>query len=101
MYGKIGEKSLVSWNALISSYAQAGLCDEALIAFLKLKNSEKYLVPNVVSWSAIISGFAANGRSNESLNLFRKIQLAKVKPNVVPVSSLLSVCADLSTIHFG
>ncbi|GKC86799.1 putative pentatricopeptide repeat-containing protein, partial [Tanacetum coccineum] len=92
---------LLSWNALISMYAQAGLCDEAFTAFLKLKNSEKYLVPNVVSWSAIISGYAAHGRSNESLNLFRKMQLAKVMPNVVTVSSLLSVCADLSTIHCG
>ena len=53
LFSEIGEKSLVSWNALISSYAQAGLCDEAFTAFLKLKNSEKYLVPNVVSWSAI------------------------------------------------
>nr|GEV82541.1 putative pentatricopeptide repeat-containing protein At1g17630 [Tanacetum cinerariifolium] len=66
--------SLVNWNALILSYAQAGLCDKALSTFLKLKNADKNLLPNV---------------------------LAKVKPNLVTVSSLLSVCADLSTIHFG
>ncbi|KAI3803360.1 hypothetical protein L1987_31511 [Smallanthus sonchifolius] len=101
LFSEMRNKSLVSWNALISSYAQAGLCDEAFSTLLNLKNSERYLVPNVISWSAVISGFASNGRSDESLKLFRKMQLAKVSPNVITISTVLSACADLSTIVFG
>ncbi|KAJ0515135.1 putative tetratricopeptide-like helical domain superfamily [Helianthus annuus] len=101
LFAEIKNKSLVSWNALISLYAQVGLCDAAFSTFLNLKNSEKHLVPNVISWSAVINGFASNGRSDESLKLFRKMQLAKVNPNVITISTILSVCADLSAIVFG
>ncbi|KAK9078359.1 hypothetical protein SSX86_002416 [Deinandra increscens subsp. villosa] len=101
LFSEIQNKSLVSWNALISSYAQVGLCDEAFSTFLNLKNSGNNLVPNVISWSAVISGFASNGRPDESLKLFRKMQLAKVSPNVITISTVLSVCADLSTSVFG
>lgn len=100
LFSEVENKCLVSWNGLISSYAQSGLCDEALLTFLKFKN-EKNLTPNVISWSAVISGFALNGRTDEALELFRKMQLAKVSPNVITISTLLSVCADLSTIVFG
>ncbi|KAI3770340.1 hypothetical protein L6452_01468 [Arctium lappa] len=101
LFSEIKTKSLVSWNALISSYAQAGLCDEAFATFLRLEKSEGYLMPNVISWTAIISGFASNGRSKESLELFRRMQLAKVRANVVTISNLLSVCADLSALVNG
>ncbi|KAK1416890.1 hypothetical protein QVD17_26009 [Tagetes erecta] len=100
LFSEVENKCLVSWNGLISSYAQSGLCDEAFSTFLNLKN-EKNLTPNVISWSAVISGFALNGRPDESLKLFRKMQLAKVSPNVITISTLLSVCADLSTVVFG
>ncbi|KAM0017512.1 putative tetratricopeptide-like helical domain superfamily [Helianthus debilis subsp. tardiflorus] len=101
LFTEIKDKSLVSWNALISLYAQVGLCDAAFSTFLKLKNSEKHLVPNVISWSAVINGYTSNGRSDESLKLFRKMQLAKVNPNVITISTILSVCADLSAIVSG
>ncbi|KAJ0531324.1 putative tetratricopeptide-like helical domain superfamily [Helianthus annuus] len=101
LFTEIKNKSLVSWNALISLYAQVGLCDAAFSTFLNLKNSKKHLVPNVISWSAVINGFASNGRPDESLKLFRKMQLAKVNPNVITISTILSVCADLSAIVFG
>nr|XP_043626783.1 putative pentatricopeptide repeat-containing protein At1g17630 [Erigeron canadensis] len=101
LFSEIKMKSLVTWNGLISSYAQVGLCDEAYSAFFKLEKLGNGLKPNVISWSAVISGFASSGRSNESLNLFRKMLPSKVCPNVVTISSLLSATADLSTVIFG
>lgn len=98
---EIKRKSLESWNGLITSYTQVGLCDEALSTFLQLKTSERNLMPNVISWSAIISGFVSKGRHEESLKLFRQMQVDKVRPNVVTISTILSVCADLSTIRYG
>ncbi|KAG2371166.1 putative pentatricopeptide repeat-containing protein [Vigna angularis] len=35
----IKNKSLVSWNALISAYAESGLCEEAYAAFLQMEKS--------------------------------------------------------------
>ncbi|KAE9585920.1 hypothetical protein Lal_00010120 [Lupinus albus] len=96
-------KNLVSWNALISSYAEAGLCDEAYAVFLELEKSDGHPVvrPNVISWSAVIGGFASKGRGEESLVLFRRMQLAKVMANCVTICSILSVCAELAAMNLG
>jgi len=103
IFSDIKNKSLVSWNALISSYADSGLCDEAYEVFLKLEKSNGHspVRPNVISWSAVISGFASNGRLEKSLELFRQMQLAKVMANCVTISSVLSVCAELAALNLG
>lgn len=116
MYGKCGDvkdahnlflkmetKNLVSWNALITSYAESGFCDEAFAIFSQLDTSDDYPIirPNVISWSAIIGGFASKGRGKESLELFQKMQLAPVMANCVTISSVLSVCAELAALNLG
>ncbi|CAJ1955413.1 unnamed protein product [Sphenostylis stenocarpa] len=101
----IKNKNLVSWNALISSYAESGLCEEAYAAFLQMEKSCKDglspMRPNVISWSAVINGFASKGFGEKSLELFRQMQLAKVMANCVTISSLLSVCAELAALNVG
>ncbi|XP_057978458.1 putative pentatricopeptide repeat-containing protein At1g17630 [Malania oleifera] len=96
-------KSLVSCNALIASYAESGFCDEAFAIFSQLDNWDTYpkVRPNVISWSAVIGGFASKGRGEESLQLFRKMQIAKVAANCVTISTVLSVCAELSACNLG
>ncbi|KAG2728797.1 hypothetical protein I3760_01G221200 [Carya illinoinensis] len=116
MYGKFGDvknaqnlflememKNLVSWNALITSYAESGLCDEAFAIFSQLEtaNDDSTGRPNVISWSAVINGFASKGRGEESLELFRQMQLAKVMASSVTVSGVLSVCAELAALNLG
>ncbi|KAJ8773984.1 hypothetical protein K2173_009415 [Erythroxylum novogranatense] len=103
LFMEMRNKNIVSWNSLITSYAEAGLCDKALGAFLQLKRLEdcQMLGPNVVSWSALISGFAAHGRGEESLELFRQMQLANVMANSVTLSSVLSICAELAILNLG
>ncbi|KAL5579489.1 hypothetical protein UlMin_011931 [Ulmus minor] len=116
MYGKCGDvehaqklfleikhKSLVSWNALISSYAESGFCKEALEMLNQLEKSDGYPVlrPNVISWSAVIGSFASEGRGEDALELFRRMQLAKVMANSVTISSVLSVCAELAALNLG
>lgn len=116
MYGKHGDvnsannlfleiknKSSASWNALITSHADAGLCDEALEIFSQMERLEDCptLRPNVVSWSAVIDGFASQGRGEEALELFRRMQFAKVVANAVTISTILSVCAELPALHLG
>nr|AYM00624.1 pentatricopeptide repeat protein [Salvia miltiorrhiza] len=101
LFSALNSKSLVSWNALISAYARAGLCDNALSAFLRLESSNT-VRPNVVSWSAVIAGFAASEERKEAtLKLFRRMQNAQVLANAVTVASVLSACAELSALPLG
>ncbi|KAK7325115.1 hypothetical protein VNO77_29202 [Canavalia gladiata] len=99
----IKNKNLVSWNALISSYAESGLCDEAYAVFLQMQKSDGHspVTPNVISWSAVIGGFASKGHGEKSLELFRQMQLANVMANCVTMSSVLSVCAELAALNLG
>lgn len=105
VFSDIKDKNLVSWNALISSYAESGMSDEAYAAFLQMEKSDSDghspVRPNVISWSAVISGFAYKGRGEMSLELFRQMQLAKVMANCVTISSVLSVCAELAALNLG
>jgi len=101
----IKNKSLVSWNALISAYAEAGLCEEAYATFLQMEKSctdgQSPVRPNVISWSAVIGGFASKGLGEKSLELFRQMQLSKVMANCVTISCVLSVCAELAALNVG
>ncbi|XP_015579821.2 putative pentatricopeptide repeat-containing protein At1g17630 [Ricinus communis] len=103
LFLEMKNKSLASWNALITSHAEAGLCDEALEIFSQLERSGDCprLRPNVVSWSAIIDGFASKGREKEALELFRRMQHAKILANAVTISTVLSLCAELAALHLG
>ncbi|KAI9079230.1 hypothetical protein K1719_038835 [Acacia pycnantha] len=103
LFSEITSKNIVSWNALMSSYAECGLCDEALSVFVQLEKSDGHpsIRPNVISWSAVIGGFASKGRIEESLELFRRMQQAKVVANCVTISSILSVCAELAALNLG
>lgn len=96
-------KSVVSWNALISSYAESGFCNEAFAVFAEMEKSDGYPLvrPNSISWSAVIEGFASKGRGNESLQLFRRMQLARIPANCVTITSVLSVCAELAALNLG
>lgn len=104
LFSGLEAKSLVSWNALISSFAESGLCDEALAVFSqfeKLNDGCTVARPNVVSWTAVIGGFAANGRFEESLELFRQMQNAKLVANSVTIAGVLTACAGLSALCLG
>ncbi|XP_060218640.1 putative pentatricopeptide repeat-containing protein At1g17630 [Lycium barbarum] len=115
MYGKNGAvkqaeclfsglqlKTIVSWNSLISCYAESGLCNEAYSLFLQLQElDDPTMKPNVISWSAVTGAFAMAERHEESLEIFRSMQVARVLANDVTISSVLSVCAELSNFHLG
>ncbi|OVA08162.1 Pentatricopeptide repeat [Macleaya cordata] len=101
LFSEIAIKNLVSWNAFISSFANAGLCDEAHEALLRLENSDTKMRPNVISYSAVIGGFSSKGRGNECLEVFRKMLHLRVCPNSITIISVLSLCAELVALGLG
>ncbi|URE14662.1 Pentatricopeptide repeat-containing protein [Musa troglodytarum] len=113
MYGKLGSReearrlfhemeirNVVSWNALISSYAASGFCNEAYEILVEMENTGE-VTPDVVSWSAVIGGFASTGMLEQSVDLFRQMQRAGVKPNSITVATVLSACAEVSALRLG
>ncbi|KAF3627305.1 putative beta-galactosidase 17-like [Capsicum annuum] len=95
-------KTIVSWNSLISCYAESGLCNEAYSLFLQLQElDDPKMKPNVISWSAVIGAFAVAERHEESLEIFRSMQVNRILANDVTISSVLSVCSELSNFHLG
>uniref|UniRef100_A0ACD5VPX0 Uncharacterized protein n=1 Tax=Avena sativa TaxID=4498 RepID=A0ACD5VPX0_AVESA len=114
MYGKLGEmddaqkvfrdageKNTVTWNALITSYAVAGMCHEAFDVLVQMEHSGDMVAPNVVSWSAVIGGFGSSGDNGQALELFRQMQLQRLSPNVVTLANVLSACAELLALRLG
>ncbi|CAN4100100.1 unnamed protein product [Withania somnifera] len=102
LFSRLQLKTIVSWNSLISCYAESGLCNEAYSLFLQLQElDDPTTKPNVISWSAVIGAFAMAERQEESLGIFRNMQFARVLANDITISSVLSVCAELSNFHLG
>ncbi|KAG9458875.1 hypothetical protein H6P81_003383 [Aristolochia fimbriata] len=103
VFSELKVKNLVSWNALISSYAGAGLCHEAFDVFnlLQKMRESSYIKPNVISWSAVIEGFASNGHVKKCLEMFRHMLCDGVKPNTVTIAGLLSMFADFVELNLG
>ncbi|KAL0554218.1 hypothetical protein IC582_008135 [Cucumis melo] len=103
LFHEMKVKNLVSWNALISSFAESGVYDKALELLSQLEKMEAYpeMKPNVITWSSIICGFSSKGLGEESLEVFRKMQLANVKANSVTIASVLSICAMLAALNLG
>ncbi|XP_068648994.1 putative pentatricopeptide repeat-containing protein At1g17630 [Aristolochia californica] len=104
VFSELKVKNLVSWNALISSYAGAGLCDEAFDVFSQLKKKmggDFYIRPNVISWSAVIGGFASSGHIKKCLELFHHMLHDGVEPNAVTIASVLSMSADFAELSLG
>nr|DAD27794.1 TPA_asm: hypothetical protein HUJ06_029262 [Nelumbo nucifera] len=74
IFSEIKVKSLMSRNAMISSYVETGFCDKALEIFSYLENTEDNQLPrpNLISWSTLIDGLSSQGWRDESLELFRQ-----------------------------
>ncbi|CAM0880227.1 unnamed protein product [Alopecurus aequalis] len=114
MYGKLGEmddarkvfrdageKNTVTWNALITSYAAAGMSDEAFDVLVQMEQRGSGVAPNVVSWGAVIGGFASSGDNDRALELFGRMQRQGLSPNVVTLATVLSACAELLALLLG
>ncbi|KAB2008265.1 hypothetical protein ES319_D10G088100v1 [Gossypium barbadense] len=92
-------KDVVSWNAMVTGYSQAGRFEEALGLFQKMR--EEKIELDVVTWSAVIAGYAQKGHGYEALGVFRQMQLCGSKPNVVTLVSVLSGCASIAALLQG
>ncbi|XP_027110909.2 pentatricopeptide repeat-containing protein At2g29760, chloroplastic [Coffea arabica] len=82
-------------TALIDMYSKCGDLEKALEVFHSVDNRDVFV------WSAMIAGFAMHGRGREAIGLFLKMQEAKVKPNSVTFTNLLSACSHSGLVDSG
>ncbi|XP_027360150.1 pentatricopeptide repeat-containing protein At5g16860 [Abrus precatorius] len=92
-------KDVVSWNAMVAGYSQAGRLGLALSLIEKMQ--EGIIKLDVVTWTAVIAGYAQRGQGCEALDVFRQMCNCGSRPNVVTLISVLSACASVGALLHG
>eukprot|EP01018_Ginkgo_biloba_P004533 Gb_08027 [translate_table: standard] len=126
VFDELPEPNLVSWNAMITGYAQNGRIEDARQVFENMPEQnvvswnamiagytqngileyarrlfDEMPERNVVSWNAMIAGYAKNKQGGEALKMFSRMQSVGLKANQSTFSSILSVCSSLADMDWG
>ncbi|CAN6452819.1 unnamed protein product [Victoria cruziana] len=98
VFGEMPERDLVSWNSIISGYANDGEVEAAHQLFDKIP-----MIRNVISWTALIGGYGRAGVPAEMVRLFVQMLISAddVNPNSATLVSLVSACSDLCNYELG
>ncbi|XP_020097080.1 pentatricopeptide repeat-containing protein At5g16860-like [Ananas comosus] len=91
-------KDRVTWNAMISVYAQNLLFEESmqLLRDMKLHGFDV----DVVTYSGIISSFSQNDLSDKAITVFAELLSTGLKPDVVAIASVLPAISGLSCLNY-
>ncbi|KAL3518072.1 hypothetical protein ACH5RR_020661 [Cinchona calisaya] len=82
-------------TALIDMYSKGGALEKALEVFHSVESRDVFV------WSAMIAGYAMHGCGRDAIDLFLKMQEAKVRPNSVTFTNLLSACSHSGLVDSG
>ncbi|CAN1218124.1 Putative pentatricopeptide repeat-containing protein At1g17630 [Linum perenne] len=103
LFHEIENKNIVSWNALITSYTDAGLCDEALEIFLQEGHLvfEKLERKDLISWNSMIKGFGMHGLALDALDTFSHMISCGHQPDGITFVAVLSACSHAGLVDEG
>ncbi|CAJ1928464.1 unnamed protein product [Sphenostylis stenocarpa] len=126
LFDEISDRSLVSWNIMISAYDRVNnskLADHLLESmphknvvswntvigrYIRLGDIEGArrvfeVMPDrdVVSWNSMIAGFVSVKDYARALKLFSEMQYAEIRPTEVTLISVLGACAETGTLEMG
>ncbi|KAJ9172485.1 hypothetical protein P3X46_015715 [Hevea brasiliensis] len=82
-------------TSLIDMYSKCGDLEKALDIFYSAEMRDVFV------WSAMIAGLAMHGRGRAAIDFFVKMQEAKVMPNSVTFTNLLSACSHTGLVEEG
>ncbi|XP_058092704.1 putative pentatricopeptide repeat-containing protein At5g37570 [Magnolia sinica] len=89
VFDEMPERNVVSWTTMIVGYTKSGSVDVAKLLFDAMPER------NLISWTAMITGYAQNGRPTEALELFRRMEMARMKPDAITMTGVISASAQL------
>ncbi|KAL6504037.1 hypothetical protein OROGR_025960 [Orobanche gracilis] len=90
VFEEMPERNTISWNAMISGYAQNGDSEATLNSFQEMINSG--FIPDHVSFLGILSACSHTGRVEEALQYFNTMtQTYKLAPRKEHYASLIDV----------
>lgn len=90
---------VVTWNTLISGFAQA--CDEVMVSKLFELMLMNGVEPDAFSWTSVISGLVQNVQIEKALDTFKQMLQHGLYPSSATISSLLSACATMANVRLG
>ncbi|KAH7296863.1 hypothetical protein KP509_26G041700 [Ceratopteris richardii] len=96
---ELSNRGVVSWNALITGYAQQGKCRDALTLFQRMRSEG--LTPNRVSWNAVIGGYAQQGQAEKALSCFHQMQRQGIQPDSITFVNMLNACSHSGLVEDG
>ncbi|KAK1292321.1 putative pentatricopeptide repeat-containing protein [Acorus calamus] len=82
-------------SALVDMYSKCHKVRSAEAVFKSMKRK------NLVSWTALIVGYGQNGLSEEAVRVFCEMQRYGIDPDDVTLGSVISSCANLSSLEEG
>lgn len=95
----IEDKSVVSWNSIISSCSQNGFLDEA--SELLHRMIETGLKPDLVTWNCILSGYSHNGHDHKVFKVLRTIVGKGFRVRSNTISSVLRSISNSGLLRYG
>ncbi|KAL5987495.1 hypothetical protein ACLOJK_035243 [Asimina triloba] len=95
VFDRMPHRDVVSWNAMISCYANIGLMDMAQSIFDEIPGKD------VISWNSLISGYQQSGRFQESAEIFLKMRQADMRPDHTTLAVGLKSCSALEDYYYG
>ncbi|KAL6139001.1 hypothetical protein ACLB2K_064279 [Fragaria x ananassa] len=126
VFDEMSERSVSSWNIMISAYDQIGDFESAdwLLRLMPEKNVVSWntllgrhvrlgdieaakmvfgemVERDAVSWNSMIAGYVQVRDYGGALVLFREMQAAEVEANEVTLISVLGACAEIGELEIG
>ncbi|XP_074274543.1 pentatricopeptide repeat-containing protein At2g02750-like [Silene latifolia] len=94
-----GNRSLVTWNSVLSGLFFTGDCDTALELFSELESVG--LVPDSATWNTMISGLSRQGNCLKAFQLFANMVSRGIVPSLKVLTSILVVCSVSLSLQRG
>ena len=95
VYDEMPQRDVVVNNSMIFGLCRCHLTLDAMTLFDNMSERD------VGSWNSLISGLAQNSEGRNALFLFKKMRVEGAEVDVMTMSGVLSVCADLAALVNG
>lgn len=95
VYNEMPERDVVVNNCMLFGLCRSHLTADAIALFNNMSDHD------VGSWNSMISGLAQNSEGSTALFFFKRMRVEGADVDVMTMSSVLSVCADLAALVSG